>query len=334
MKASQWLHTDLMNLSCNNLRNHFSRGSSCQFPFLLTHTSHPLLILQYASLQHSSIHTFIHTYIHSYLYPSIHARMLNRSSKHAYRDDNYFQRSHLHFLCTSPRHNTRNLLPSKTQHVVQPTRCILSFYLDDNVQRHVCSSDHGNRHAYTFGLVQPPHLNLDCLARPKAISHCQSLVTSRTLHQEDLAQLETTSLHTFDFLDSNKKLHQETIFILTMPKHSDFHSGLLPTYLKTMSTHRNLVPTPLYCRQAPSHFRHLIPQRRPNANQLVTQCCRPPHCKLCQPLKYRHSASPNTHASTNCFKAPTNRHASPRHLQWSFHCRMTWMPQKIDKLDR
>ena len=108
MKASQWLHTDLMNLSCNNLRNHFSRGSSCQFPFLLPHSSHPLLILQYASLQHSSIHTFIRSYIHSYLHPSIHARMLNRSSKHAYRDDNYFQRSHLHFLCTSPRHNTRN----------------------------------------------------------------------------------------------------------------------------------------------------------------------------------------------------------------------------------
>ena len=116
-----------------------------------------------------------------------------------------------------------------------------------------------------------------------------------------------------------KKLHQETIFIHTMPKHRDFHSGLLPTYLKTMSTHRNLVPTPLYCRQAPSHFRHLIPQRRPNANQLVTQCCRPPHCKLCQPLKCRHSASPNTHASTNCFKAPTNRHASPRHLSFFLH---------------
>lgn len=97
------------------------------------------------------------------------------------------------------------LLPSKTQHVIQPTRCILSFYLDDNVQRHVCSSDHGNRHAYTFGLVQPPHLNLDCLARPKPNSHCQSQVTSRTLHQEDLAQLETTSLQTFDFLDSKKE---------------------------------------------------------------------------------------------------------------------------------
>jgi hypothetical protein len=42
--------------------------------------------------------------------------LLNRSSKHAYRDDNYsstispscFSPCQLHFLCTSPRHNTRN----------------------------------------------------------------------------------------------------------------------------------------------------------------------------------------------------------------------------------
>ena len=263
-------------------------------------------------MPHSSTHPFIHSYVHTYIHTYTHPFMHTVTTT-TFND--------LIFISSVLRQGTTlgTLLPSKTQHVLQPTRCILSFYLDDNVQRHVCSSDHGNRHAYTFGLVQPPHLNLDCLARPKPNSHCQSQVTSRTLHQEDLAQLETTSLQTFDFLDSKKKLHQETIFIHTMPKHRDFHSGLLPTYLKTMSTHRNLVPTPLYCRQAPSHFRHLIPQRRPNANQLVTQCCRPPHCKLCQPLKCRHSASPNTHASTNCFKAPTNRHASPRHLSFFLH---------------
>ena len=53
-----------------------------------------------------------------------------------------------------------------------------------------------------------------------------------------------------------KKLHQETIFIHTMPKHRDFHSGLLPTLSENYvnpsepSSHTFVLPSSTFSLQA------------------------------------------------------------------------------------